>query len=106
MTPLVSSVFLREDTLEALKRSLQPPEDPKPAATINLPGGFGAIRVYVNNDPASRKARAILEAMEGRSCIYEDEDSNLVQLPTVLDWPSLIDHPTMTVCPICCLKPI
>lgn len=89
-----SSIFLHEDTLEVLKKTTTKAPDDSMVARL-----FG-VRIYLENDPASRKTRAIIEAMEGRSCIYEGEDGELIQLPTVRDLPSLIDCPTMDVTPI------
>lgn len=77
LSPPISSFLLRDETNEALKKHLTEAKDD---SVVAIPlGDFGTIRIYVEDDPVARKARAFMEAWEGRSCVYEDEDGNLCQ---------------------------
>jgi len=101
LPPPVRSILLRDKTHEALKKALTEAKDDSVVAIRGTIVDLAAIKIYVEDDPIARKARAFMEAMEGRSCIYEDEDGNLCQFRPKAgpDLLSPINRPTMKPTP-------
>lgn len=93
----VHSIFLSFKTFEALKKSLTEAPDDSIVATHGTIVDLSAIRIYVEDDQTVRKVRAITESMEGRSCVYEGENGELIsfspaKLPPSVTCPTMNQH--------------
>lgn len=73
-----SSILLGSTIFDALKKHITEARDASVVAIRGTIMDLAAIRIYVEDDPIARKARAITEVMEGRSCLYEGKDGELI----------------------------